>query len=99
MGGTDGFLSVWNRRELISFKNFAKFATIKSVSIAANNTFVASGGDSIDVDDVFSGENLFSIKTTNPVNHLEWHPTDSLLAYAMDESSGAKEWKVRLIKF
>lgn len=91
VGSTDAIVSLWDLKDWYCARTFTKLdSPVRSVGFSADGELLASGGEDlkIDLSHVETGQSLHSIPTPAPCNSLSWHPTRSILAYAVDEPYG-----------
>lgn len=88
VGSNDAITSLWDTENLICYKCIDRLEwPIKTVSFTHDSKYLASGSEDlfIDICDVETGEQVFAIKVDSATLSLDFHPTDYILAYALDE--------------
>lgn len=92
-GGGDSLVSLWDE-EIIAYKVIKKTDySVKQVQFDSSSLYLCVTYDegSMDVFDVETGENVYSIGVKTLFNCVSWHPKCCLLAYCLDEKSKSNE--------
>jgi len=104
VGGADALVSLWDLRELVCIRTFARLEwPVRTLSFSHNAQYIASGSEdpTLDIADVATGQQAHAIDSKAPMNSVAWSPSRLLLAFAGDDKDkmGRDEGSVRIFGF
>jgi THO complex subunit 3 len=98
-GGSDALVALWNSQTIACIRTFPNsLSPVTSVSVNFDDSLVAWGSGAIgarDAEPIVSvagletGAHYASFTTPAPVSRVKWHPTKAVLAYTMQQGTGA----------
>mmetsp|Transcript_30235 Transcript_30235/g.30719 ORF Transcript_30235/g.30719 Transcript_30235/m.30719 type:complete len:321 (+) Transcript_30235:19-981(+) len=96
MSSGDSLVSVWDLEELIVYRGLQVMDTVTHISFSGDGNFLALAGDNhLVVCDAESGEVMCRVDCRMKVLGLTWHPSLSLIAVALDESTARERERER----
>lgn len=87
-GAADSLVCVWDLENMSCANSMDHIGTaIRSLDFNHDGNYLAIGSEdnSIDIINLYTGKSVFQIDSQAPVNSIDWHPRENLIAYSSDE--------------